>query len=107
MDYTDALKELKALKSTGDALKADLAELARKVSIDAQGVNADATTVLYSGKIRDTRSSDIINSMGADSSVQSCREEMLQDLREAFLAYKTGGIYATCTEFSMQLDIEA
>lgn len=40
-------------------------------------------------------------------SVQSCREEMLQDLREAFLAYKTGGIYATCTEYSQQLDIEA
>ena len=40
-------------------------------------------------------------------SVQNYREEMFQDLREAFLAYKTGGIYATCTEFSTQLDIEA
>ena len=71
MDYTDALKELKALKSTGDALKADLAELARKVSIDAQGVNADATTVLYSGKIRDTSTSDIIYSMRADASIRT------------------------------------
>ena len=40
-------------------------------------------------------------------SVQNYREEMFQDLREAFLAYKTGGIFATSTEFSTQLDIEA
>ena len=39
--------------------------------------------------------------------VQSHREEIFQDLREAFLAYRGAGIYATCTEFSTQLDIEA
>lgn len=32
---------------------------------------------------------------------------IFRDLYDAFLAYKTGGIYATCTEYSMQLDIEA
>ena len=46
MNYTDALKELKALTSTGDALKADLVALARKVAIDTPGADADATTVL-------------------------------------------------------------
>ena len=46
MDYTDALKELKALTSTGDALKADLINLAKRVSIQAPGVDANATTVL-------------------------------------------------------------
>ena len=40
-------------------------------------------------------------------SVQNCREEIFQDLREAFLAYRGAGIYATCTEYSQQLDIEA
>ena len=40
-------------------------------------------------------------------SLQSHREEIFRDLHDAFLAYKTGGIYATCTEYSMQLDIEA
>ena len=39
--------------------------------------------------------------------LQNRREEIFQDLHDAFLAYKTGGIYATCTEFSMQLDIDA
>ena len=39
--------------------------------------------------------------------VQSHREEIFRDLHDAFLAYKTGGIYATCTEYSMQLDIDA
>ena len=39
--------------------------------------------------------------------VQNHREEIFRDLHDAFLAYKTGGIYATCTEFSTQLDIEA
>ena len=39
--------------------------------------------------------------------IQSHREEIFQDLREAFLAYRGAGIYATCTEYSMQLDIEA
>ena len=40
-------------------------------------------------------------------SLQSHREEIFHDLHDAFLAYKTGGIYATCTEYSMQLDIKA
>ena len=80
MDYTDALKELKALKSTGDALKADLAALARKVSIDAQGVNADATTVLYSGKIRDASASGIINSMDTDPSVRTVDKTVAAEL---------------------------
>jgi len=71
MDYTDALKELKALRSTGDALKADLAALAKRVSIDAPGVHADATTVLYSGMIGSTYSSEIIYSMGADASIRT------------------------------------
>ena len=39
--------------------------------------------------------------------IQSHREEIFQDLREAFLAYRGAGIYATCTEYSQQLDIEA
>ena len=43
MNYTDALKELKALTSTGDALKADLVALARKVTIDTPGADADAS----------------------------------------------------------------
>ena len=46
MDYTDALKELKALTSTGDALKADLIALARKVAIDTPGADADASRLL-------------------------------------------------------------
>ena len=46
MNYTDALKELKALNSTGDALKADLIRIAKQVAIDAPGVDANATTVL-------------------------------------------------------------
>ena len=46
MDYTDALKELKALTSTGDALKADLIDLAKRVSIQAPGVHADAARLL-------------------------------------------------------------
>ena len=40
-------------------------------------------------------------------SVQSHREEIFRDLHDAFLAYRDGGIFATSTEFSMQLDIEA
>ena len=66
MDYTlqQALDALNALNSSGDALKADLIDLVKRVSIDAQGVNADATTVLYSGKIRDASASGIINSHG-------------------------------------------
>ena len=39
--------------------------------------------------------------------VQNHREEIFRDLHDAFLPYKTGGIYATCTEFSTQLDIDA
>lgn len=35
------------------------------------------------------------------------REEIHQDLHDAFLAYRDGGVYATSTEFSMQLDIES
>ena len=46
MNYTDALKELKALTSTGDALKADLVALARKVAIDTQDANAGASWLL-------------------------------------------------------------
>ena len=71
MNYTDALKELKALTSTGDALKADLIDLAKRVSIQAQGVHADATTVLYSGMIGSTHSSEIIYSMEADASIRT------------------------------------
>ena len=71
MDYTDALDALNALTSTGDALKADLIDLAKRVSIQAPGVDANATTVLYSGKIRDTRTSDIIDSMRSDASIRT------------------------------------
>ncbi len=39
--------------------------------------------------------------------VQNHREEIFRDLHDAFLAYKDGGIYATCTEYSIQFDIEA
>mgnify|MGYP000936093725 FL=1 len=39
--------------------------------------------------------------------LQNRRKEIFRDLHDAFLAYKTGGIYATCTEYSMQLDIDA
>ena len=38
--------------------------------------------------------------------LRSHREEIYNDLREALLAYRTGGVFATCTEFTMQLDIE-
>jgi hypothetical protein len=34
------------------------------------------------------------------------QDEIFEDLREAFLAYRDGGVFSTCTEFSMQLDIE-
>ena len=71
MDYKNALKELNALTSTGDALKADLIDLAKRVSIQAPGVDTNATTVLYSGKIRDTRTSDIIDSMRSDASIRT------------------------------------
>ena len=71
MDYTDALKELKALTSTGDALKADLIDLAKRVAIDTPGVDANATTVLYSGKIGSIRSAEIIYSMKADASIRT------------------------------------
>ena len=48
MDYTlqQALDALNALTSTGDALKADLIALARKVAIDTPGVHADASWLL-------------------------------------------------------------
>ena len=39
--------------------------------------------------------------------VQNHREEIFRDLHDAFLAYKTAGIYTTCTEYSMQLDVDA
>ena len=39
--------------------------------------------------------------------VQPHREEIFRDLHDAFLAYRDGGIFATSTEFSTQLDIEA
>ena len=73
MDYTlqQALDALNALNSSGDTLKADLIDLVKRVSVQAQGVDADATTVLYSGKIRDTRASDIIDSMKADASIRT------------------------------------
>ena len=32
---------------------------------------------------------------------------IFRDLHDAFLAYRDGGIHATSTEYSMQLDIEA
>ena len=76
MDYTlqQALDALNALNSSGDALKADLFDLvalARKVAIDTPGVHADATTVLYSGMIGSTHSSEIIYSMKADASIRT------------------------------------
>lgn len=43
-----AKAELARLTSTGDALKADLINLVKQVSIEAQGVSANTTTVLYS-----------------------------------------------------------
>ena len=71
MDYKNALKELNALTSTGDALKADLIDLAKRVSIQAPGVDTNATTVLYSGMIGSTHSSEIIYSMRADASIRT------------------------------------
>ena len=73
MDYTlqQALDALNALNSSGDAFKADLIDLVKRVSVQAQGVDADATTVLYSGKIRDVSASGIISSMVNDSSVRT------------------------------------
>lgn len=38
--------------------------------------------------------------------LQSNQQEIHQALRDAFFSYRDGGVYATCTEFSMQLDIE-
>ena len=78
MDYTlqQALDALNALNSSGDALKADLIDLVKRVSVQAQGVDADATTVLYSGKIRDTSASGIIGSMIDDPSVRTVDKTM-------------------------------
>jgi hypothetical protein len=39
--------------------------------------------------------------------LQSQREVIFQDLRDAFLAFRDGGVFDTSTEFSQQLDIEA
>ena len=41
------------------------------------------------------------------SHLESNREEIYQDLRDAFMTYRDGGVFATSTEYSMQLDIEA
>ena len=73
MDYTlqQALDALNALTSTGDALKADLIDLAKRVAIDTPGVDANATTVLYSGKIGSAHSTEIIYSMKADASIRT------------------------------------
>ena len=80
MDYKDALKELNALTSTGDALKADLVALARKVAIDTPGVHADATTVLYSGMIGSVHSAEIIGSMEADASIRTVDKTVAAEL---------------------------
>ena len=54
MDYTlqQALDALNALTSTGDALKADLVALARKVAIDTQGADAGASRLLRHAPVR-------------------------------------------------------
>jgi hypothetical protein len=38
--------------------------------------------------------------------LQNQREAIFEDLREAFLAFRDGGVFDTSTEFSQQLDIE-
>jgi hypothetical protein len=48
-----------------------------------------------------------VNKFGIPSHLESNREVIYQDLRDAFMAYRDGGVFATCTEYSMQLDIEA
>lgn len=40
------------------------------------------------------------------SNLEARREEIFQDLREAFLAYRDGGVFSTSTEYSLQLDID-
>jgi hypothetical protein len=76
----EAKAALSALTSTGDALKADLANLVRQVSVQAQSVNPDATTVLYSGMIGDVASWEIVDSMKDDSSVRTVDKTIAADL---------------------------
>jgi hypothetical protein len=71
---------LASLTSTGDALKADLINLVKQVSVQAQGVSANATTVLYSGMVGDLHSSNIIDSMARDSSVRTVDKTVAADL---------------------------
>lgn len=75
----DAKAALALLSSTGNALKEDLANLARQVSIHAQGVAVDATTVLYSGTIGDVHSSIIVNDMASDASVRTVDKTIAAD----------------------------
>ena len=58
----EALEALATLTSSGDALKADLLNLVKQVSVEAEG----AVTVLYSGKVDGVGSGDIIKAMLAN-----------------------------------------
>jgi hypothetical protein len=43
--------------------------------------------------------------MSMPSHLESQRNEVIADLREALLCYRDGGVYATATTFSLTLDI--
>jgi hypothetical protein len=87
MSYTlkQAEDALDKLTSTGEALKADILQIVKQVSIEAQGVNADATTLLYSGNIErniggTVKSSDIIEGMAGDASIRTVDKTIAAEL---------------------------
>ena len=91
MNYTnldDALAALRQLTSTGDALKADLVELVKNVSVETYRpgvvVNADATTVLYSGQVKDTAGNlvdawEVVDNNNTDLNVRTISKTVAAD----------------------------
>lgn len=47
-----------------------------------------------------------IRNFNIPSQLEMYREKIYQDLREALLVYRDGGVFDTSTEFTLQLDIE-
>ena len=90
----EAKGALAELTSTGDTLKADLLNIVKQVSVQAQGVSANATTVLYSGMIGDVHSTSIIKSMESDASVRTVDKTIAADLLVSrdFKLKKTKGV---------------
>lgn len=46
------------------------------------------------------------NSHELAAHLQPKREEILADLKQALLAYKDGGVFASCTDYTLTLEIE-